>query len=116
MAVRRVAEEVGRTRVVVSGVVARRWGMSLRPMLPEAEVRRMDLGGIFWGGFYFGGLWLLGFLLLRRVFFCGGFLGLGGGFVCWVEGVVWEMVVLGLDSLVVLDMLVASMFSSSEID
>lgn len=42
---RRDAEDVGRTRVVV-WVVERRRGISSRPMLPEAEVMRMDLGGI----------------------------------------------------------------------
>ena len=36
---RRVAEEVGRIRVAV--VVRRRRGMRTRPMLPEAEVRRI---------------------------------------------------------------------------
>ena len=43
---RRDEEEVGRTRVVVAGVVERRSGMRSRPMLPEAEVMRIDLGGI----------------------------------------------------------------------
>lgn len=42
---RREADEVGRTRVVFD-VVERRRGISSRPMLPEAEVMRMDLGGI----------------------------------------------------------------------
>lgn len=36
---RRLAEEVGRMRVAV--VVRRRRGMRARPMLPEAEVRRI---------------------------------------------------------------------------
>ena len=45
---RREEEEVGRTRVVSLGVVERRRGMSSRPMLPEAEVMRIDLGGIFY--------------------------------------------------------------------
>lgn len=43
---RRAEEEVGRTRVVSLGVVERRRGMSSRPMLPEAEVMRIDLGGM----------------------------------------------------------------------
>jgi len=42
---RRVEEEVGRTRVAV--VVVRRSGMSSRPMLPEAEVMRIVVGGMF---------------------------------------------------------------------
>ena len=42
---RRVAEDVGRTRVV-SFVVERRRGISSRPMLPEAEVMRIDFGDI----------------------------------------------------------------------
>lgn len=45
---RRVADEVGRIRVV-SLVVERRRGMRTRPMLPEADVMRMDLGDIVCG-------------------------------------------------------------------
>lgn len=45
--VRRGEEEVGRTRVVLDGVVERRRGMRSRPMLPEAEVMRIDFGGMF---------------------------------------------------------------------
>lgn len=41
---RREEDEVGRTRVVSDGVVERRSGMSSRPMLPEAEVMRIDFG------------------------------------------------------------------------
>ena len=48
-------EEVGRTRVVSLGVVERRRGMSSRPMLPEAEVMRIDLGGMV--AFYLFFLW-----------------------------------------------------------
>lgn len=44
--VRREEDEVGRTRVVDDGVVERRRGMRSRPMLPEAEVMRIDFGGI----------------------------------------------------------------------
>lgn len=51
--VRRGEDEVGRTRVVLDGVVERRRGMRSRPMLPEAEVMRIDFGGMFdfLGGF-----------------------------------------------------------------
>jgi len=41
---RRAEDDVGRMRVAV--VVARRRGMSSRPMLPEAEVMRIEGGGI----------------------------------------------------------------------
>ena len=54
---RREEDEVGRTRVVSEGVVERRSGMSSRPMLPEAEVMRIDLGGIV--AFFFPVLFLL---------------------------------------------------------
>lgn len=53
---RRDEEEVGRTRVVVDGVVERRRGMRSRPMLPEPEVMRIDLGGIFGILVFFSGL------------------------------------------------------------
>lgn len=43
---RRDEEEVGRTRDVSAEVVERIRGMSSRPMLPEAEVMRIDLGGM----------------------------------------------------------------------
>lgn len=60
MVARRVAEEVGRMRRVDSGVVERRCGMRRRPIVPLAEVRRMDFGDmvevcVF---FFFGGVLL----------------------------------------------------------
>ena len=43
---RRVSDEVGRIRFVSLVVVERRRGIRTRPMLPEADVMRMDFGDI----------------------------------------------------------------------